>query len=92
MSLTKKQLSFLRSKAHPLDARLKLGKNGASEGFRRELIDLLAKDELVKVRLGKLVQVDLGALASDLGAALVQTVGRNAVFYKPSAEPVLKLP
>lgn len=90
--LTQKQLSFLRSKAHPLEPRVGLGKQGPTEGVRRELDQKLATHELVKVRLGRTIEVDLGALATELGAALVQHVGRTATFYRPAAEPKLRLP
>lgn len=92
MQLSTKQQAFLRSKAHPLEATVQLGKQGASEGFRAQLGGALDRDELVKVRLGRHVTLDLAALAGELGAALVAHVGRMAVFYRPAAEPRIALP
>lgn len=92
MVLTNKQRAFLRSRAHSLEPRLKLGKAGAGDGFRKELEEALSREELVKVRLGRYVSVDLDELAETLGAVLVGQVGRNAVFFRPAAEPKLILP
>ncbi len=82
-SLTTKEISALRSRAHPLEPKLSLGKQGASEGFRRQLDQLLTAEELVKLRLGRHVDVDLRDLAAALGAVLVHKVGRTAVLYRP---------
>jgi len=92
LELTTKQVAFLRSKAHALGPLLHVGKEGVGEGLRRELDQALARQELVKVRLGRYVAADLAGLADALGAALVQRVGRMAVFYRPADEPILELP
>ncbi len=90
--LSTKQVSFLRSRAHSLEPQVKLGKQGDSDGLRRELERALAEHELVKVRVGKFVEVDVSTIATELGAALVQKLGHTAVLYRPSAEPKLDLP
>lgn len=90
--LTTKQVAFLRSRGHRLEPRLQLGKKGVNDGFRRELEQLLASEELVKIKLGKRVEVDLPGLAGELSATLVHHVGRTAVLYRPADEPKLKVP
>ncbi|MBX3468556.1 MAG: YhbY family RNA-binding protein [Planctomycetes bacterium] len=90
--LNTKQVSFLRSRAHGLEPQLKLGKHGGTEGLRRELEQALDRHELVKLRLGKFVEVDVEALSGELGAALVQKLGHVAVLYRPADPPRLKLP
>lgn len=90
--LTTKQVSFLRSRAHRLEPQLKLGKQGGTEGLRKELDIALARHELVKVRLGKLIEVDAEALATELKAAIVQKLGHVVVMYRPATEPKLALP
>lgn len=90
--LSTKQVSFLRSRAHSLEPQVKLGKQGDSDGLRRELDRALAEHELVKVRVGKFVEVDVSAIATELGAALVQKLGHTAVLYRPATEPKLDLP
>ncbi len=90
--LTTKQRAFLRSRAHALQPRLQLGKAGVSDGFVRELEQALARDELVKVRIGRLVETDLAAVAAKASAELVGSVGRVAIFYRKGAEPAIELP
>lgn len=90
--LTTKQVSFLRSRAHGLEPQVKLGKQGGTDGLRKELDLALARHELVKVRMGKLVEVDTEALANELRAAIVQKLGHVVVMYRPAAEPKLALP
>jgi len=92
MNLTPKQISFLRSKAHPLEPLFQLGKQGVSEGFQRQVEEALREHELIKLRVGRHVEVDLRALAADFRACLVQNVGRTFVLYRPSDEPSLRLP
>lgn len=91
-ALTTKQIAWLRSRAHELAPLLSVGKQGVSETFKRELDQALTRQELVKVRLHKLVEVDPAALAAELRATLVQEIGRMAVFYRTAPEPILKLP
>ncbi|MEZ6186011.1 MAG: YhbY family RNA-binding protein [Planctomycetota bacterium] len=90
--LTKAQLSFLRSKAHGLGPLLSLGKQGLTPGFVETAKRELAKHELLKIKVGKHVDVDARALAEAAGAQLVQTVGRMIVVYRPAEEPILELP
>lgn len=91
-ALNPKQLAWLRSRAHELGPLLTLGKQGASDAFKKELDAALARQELVKVRLVKSTEVEPAALAAELGAALVQEIGRMAVFYRQAEEPILRLP
>lgn len=90
--LTTKQIRFLRSKAHPLKCTVQLGKRGANEGFHRELEASLAANELVKIKLGRRVEVDLPAVCAEAGAVLIHTVGRTVVLYRAAPEPTIKLP
>ncbi|MBL4846290.1 MAG: YhbY family RNA-binding protein [Planctomycetes bacterium] len=92
LALSPAQLSFLRSRAHPLEAGVQLGKAGATVGFLKVLDQALKREELVKIRLGRLVSIDLEAVAVQVKSTLVSKVGRKAVFYRPFAEPRLELP
>ena len=90
--LTTKQLSFLRSRAHPLQPRIALGKNGLNDGVVERLEAALAEQELVKLKVGKHVAIDPKELAAQLNAALVQKLGRTIVLYRAAEEPKLVLP
>jgi len=91
-ALTPAQLSFLRSRAHPLEPTVQLGKAGVSEGFLRVLEDALKRNELIKLRLGRRVEVDLKEVAAKVKSHLVHKVGRIVVLYRPFAEPQIVLP
>lgn len=92
IALSGKQLRYLRSRAHELEPRLSLGKQGLSDTFRSELEAILNEQELVKLRVGKRVEIDLKEMAASFGAVLVQKVGRTFVLYRPASEPVIQLP
>ncbi len=72
---------------------MQLGKAGVSEGFLRVLEDALKRNELIKLRLGRRVEVDLKEqVAAKVKCHLVHKVGRIAVLYRPFAEPKIVLP
>ena len=91
-TLSKKQVKWLRSRAHPMPVALKLGKRGVTEAVVSELEALLARDELIKVRVGRHSEIDVSELAERMGAALVARLGHTSVLYRPGAEPQLELP
>lgn len=91
-TLTTKQVKWLRSRAHPLDVVLKLGKRGLTDAVQQELNALLAKSELVKIRVQKSAGVENDALALAVNAAVVQQLGHTLVLYRAAEEPQLRLP
>lgn len=72
-----------------------VGAAGLHEAVLAEIDAALAHHELIKVRLPG-DRAAREALAADIagrcGAALVQAIGRMAVFYRPAEPPVLRLP
>jgi RNA-binding protein len=93
IELSPKQRAFLKSKAHDMEPKLQIGKNGLTDAFLKELEAALARDELVKVRVGKHVDEGLaGEAAGKVKAAFVAQVGRTAVFYRAAKEPTIELP
>ena len=96
MALTRKQIVFLRGKAHPLSPVVSIGNAGLSEAVLSEIEIALAHHELIKVKLG----VDDRHLRDDMcmeitrrtAGDLVQQIGKIAVFYRPAATPRLTLP
>lgn len=63
-----------------------------TEGFVKELEATLAREELVKIRVVKNVEVDLEELARKAKAELVVELGHTAIFYRAAQEPKLVLP
>jgi RNA-binding protein len=85
----------LRQIAHHLDPIVTVGDGGLSEGLVGEAGRALGDHELIKVRLStasrgeRADQID--TLAMQLGAQVVQTIGKVAVLYRgnPEADPKL---
>ena len=93
MDLTAKQRAFLKTKGHDLEPRLQIGKNGLTDAFMKELETALARDELVKVRVGKFVaEGSADEAATKSRAALVARLGRTILLYRASKEPKIELP
>ena len=95
--LTGKQKRFLRSKAMTMDALYQIGKEGLGENFSRQIDDALEARELIKIKIlqnSAEVAAEAGtALAQELGAELVQIIGRCIVLYRKSKnKPKIELP
>lgn len=96
MHLSSKQTSYLRGLAHHLNPMVQIGKNGYTEAVVKDVARSLKDHELIKVRIGlderAAFKDACQSLAQDTDSALVQTIGRIAVLYKPSEEPEIALP
>jgi RNA-binding protein len=99
MPLSSKDRAELRSEAHHLSPGVHVGHQGVTPTVARALDDALRTRELVKVQLSKNAAETPKAIASrlaqEVGAEIVQVIGRTATFYrenpelerKPGAEP-----
>jgi len=88
--ITGAQKRLLKAKAQRLEATLKIGKNGLSEGFLKEFNEALDLQELVKVRFVEFKEEKktlAPKLAELTGSLLVARVGHVAVFYRPHPDP-----
>ena len=97
--LTGKQRAELRAEAHHLQATVHVGQHGLSPTLLQSLDDALRTRELVKVQLSKNADEKpkelANRLAAQLGADVVQVIGRTATLYrenpalerKPGAAP-----
>lgn len=80
----------LKSKAQRLDATVKVGKNGLSEGFFKEMGDALDRLELVKVRFTDLKDEKkqlAPQIAERTQSHFVTRVGNVAVFFRQQSDP-----
>ena len=90
MTITSKQRAELRAEAHHLTALVHVGQQGLTDAVRGTLDDALRTHELVKVQLGK--QLELSAreaaaqLAESVRADVVQVIGKTATFYRENRE------
>jgi len=95
--LSGKAKRFLRSMAMGMDPVMQMGKSGASDSFVAELDDALTAHELVKIKILNNSAEEAKAIAPQLakatGAELVQVIGRNILFFRPSPDkPKIELP
>lgn len=90
MSLTSKERADLRAEAHHLTAIVHVGHQGITPTLVQALDDALRTRELVKVQLSKHAEDTPKALATrlaqDVGADLVQVIGRTATFYRENPD------
>lgn len=90
MTLSSKERASLRAEAHHLDAIVHIGHHGLTDALRQTLDDALRTHELVKVALTK--STDISAkdaahqLAEQLGAEVVQTIGRTCTLYRENPD------
>jgi RNA-binding protein len=86
--LTGKQNSHLRSLGQHLEPLLTVGKAGLTEAVAAAVGELLARRELVKLRLPAGPGTQRRALAEELAAAVaaacVGVVGRTTLLYRPN--------
>src|SRR5687768_11501250 len=90
MSLSSKERADLRAEAHHLTAIVHVGHQGITPTLLQALDDALRTRELVKVQLSKHADETPKALATrlaqDVGADVVQVIGRTATFYRENPE------
>jgi RNA-binding protein len=80
----------LRAEAHHLDPTVHVGKEGLSASLITSLDEVLRTHELVKVRLGRNVDVKPKDAAASLALAtsseVIQVIGHTATFYRENPE------
>jgi RNA-binding protein len=90
MSLTGREKAALRAEAHHLTAIVHVGKEGLSRTLVQSLDDALRTHELVKVQLGKTLELAprdaARELASGSGSEVIQVIGRTVTLYRENPE------
>jgi RNA-binding protein len=90
MTLSSKERAELRAEAHHLTALVHIGHHGLTDALRQTLDDALRTHELVKVALTKSTDVSAKEaarqLAEQLGAEVVQTIGRTCTLYRENPD------
>lgn len=85
-----KQKRYLRSQAHHMQPIFQIGKNGVSPELLQQVDDALEKRELFKVSLlqntDELAEDVAEIFEAELGAQVVQIIGRILVVYRPSSK------
>lgn len=90
MTLTNAQIARLKGIAQRMDATLKVGRAGLSDGFLQSVRDALAHRELIKVKFDEFKD-QKKTLAPELAAKtesrLVTLIGNVAVLYRQNPDP-----
>jgi len=90
MPLSSKERAELRAEAHHLSPGVHVGHQGITPAVIQSLDDALRTRELVKVALSKNADQKLkdvaSQLAAEVGADVVQVIGRTATFYRENPE------
>lgn len=85
-----KDRATLRAQAHHLDPIVHLGVSGITGAVVASLDDALRTHELVKVQLGKHLEIAPKTAAAELAAAtqseVIQVIGRICVLYRKAPE------
>jgi len=90
MPMTGKERAALRAEAHHLSPMVHVGHQGLTPTLFQALDDALRTHELVKVQLGRTVEVPVkdaaNALATEAAAEVIQVIGRTATLYRRNPE------
>lgn len=97
MQYTPAQRKYLRGLAHDLEPVVRIGKARVTPEVAAEADRALEAHELIKVRIDVEGREARAALAEDLAgrsrAALITSIGKIAVLYRPREEkPKIRLP
>ncbi len=90
MSMTGKERAALRAEAHHLSPLVHVGQHGMTPTLVQSLDDVLRTHELVKVQLGRAVDISARQAAADLAesvrAEVVQVIGKTVTLYRHNPE------
>lgn len=90
MTLNKNQIKYLRKMSHTQKSLFQMGKNGLTPTFMGQIDSALERRELVKFNLlqnsDESLEEAAHAIASELDAVVVQTIGSTAILFRPSSQ------
>ena len=90
VQLSPRERSALKGRAHALEPVVQVGQAGLTDAVVAETDRALAAHELIKVRVGGADREERAALIDALAirtdAAVVQSVGKIVVLWRPRAE------
>ncbi|OKY26303.1 ribosome assembly RNA-binding protein YhbY [Thalassotalea sp. PP2-459] len=96
MSLNKKQIQYLKGKAHSLKPVVLLGSNGLTEAVIAEIDYALNHHELIKVKIPtddrEVKGLIVDAICKETNAVKVQLIGKTLVVFRQSEEKKIHIP
>ena len=89
-SLTTRERAALKARAHALEPVVRVGHAGVTDAMLAEIDRALEAHELIKVKIGEgdrdTRRDHAETMAARTGAAVVQSVGRVLVLWRPRPE------
>lgn len=85
--LTSKQVRYLKSLAHHLNATFQVGKDGVNANMVRDILAYLNKNELMKVSVLQncpQTKEEVAEIFAEADIEIVQIIGKTIVLYKHS--------
>lgn len=97
MSLSKKQIKFLRAKCHDLKAVIIMGQKGLTEEVLNEIEIALTHHELVKIKLSiddrDLRKQTIAEIREKSHSQEVQSIGKTVSIYRVNSDKaIIELP
>lgn len=95
MSITDKQIIFLRKKCHHIKPIVSVGNAGLTDNVLSEVELALNHHELVKVKIAGNADERkeiATTIVKQTSAVLVQSIGHTASFYREADKPKIQLP
>ena len=90
MTMTSKERAALRAEAHHLTAKVHVGQHGLTHTVLQTIDDVLRTHELVKIQLGKTVDIKAketaNQLAAQMDADVVQVIGKTVSLYRENPD------
>ena len=90
VSLTPRERSHLKARAHALEPRVQVGHSGVTDAVAAEVDRALKAHELIKVKIigdDRHERKEIAdAIATRADAALVQSVGKVIVLWRPNPD------
>jgi RNA-binding protein len=90
ISLTPRERSHLKARAHALESRVQVGHSGVTDALAAEVDRALTAHELIKVKIlgdDRDARREIAdAIAARADAALVHSVGKVIVLWRPRPE------
>jgi RNA-binding protein len=90
IALTPRERAHLKARAHALEPKVQVGQSGATDKVLAEIDRALAAHELIKVKIlgdDRDARAEIAeTIATRADAALVQSVGKVVVLWRPKPE------
>ncbi len=88
LTLSTKQIKFLKGLAHHLDPVVQIGKEGITDSVLDTVDRELKNHELIKVKMGQNCPIDKKDAPKEItdavSCAFVQLIGKTMIFYRPN--------